>query len=70
MASFLKKYSNAALNFLTILFLAVIVGYVAWAVDIFTAEARFAFALPQNPAPAVSFDFKGASALDLRGLTK
>ena len=70
MTTFFRKHSNIALNFLVVVFLAIIVGYVVWAVDVFTTQAGVAFSLPVTSAPTVSFDLKNAATLDLRGLTK
>jgi hypothetical protein len=70
MTTLFKKYSNIALSLLALVFLAVIVGYVAWSVGVFTTEAGVAFSLPAKPAEPISFDLKGAASLDLRGLTK
>lgn len=68
--TFLKKHSGVFLNLLAIIFLVVVMGYAAWAVDSFMSAAGVAFSLPTQSGPSVSFDLAGAAALDLRGLMK
>jgi hypothetical protein len=68
MAIIFKKYSNVTLVFFAVFFLAVIVGYVTWAVGVFATEAGVAFSLSAQPVAKISFDLKDAATLDLRGL--
>ena len=70
MVTFFKKHANVALGLFAIIFLIVIVGYVAWAVGVFTAEAGVAFSVPEKSLPPVSFNLKDAAALDLQGLVQ
>ncbi len=70
MPNFLKHHSDFFLGFLALLFLGLIVWYVGWGVQAFTAEAEKAFSLQGAGAGDISFDIQGAAKLDLRGLTQ
>jgi len=70
MSGFMKKHSDLMLGFIALIFLAIIVWYVGWGVQAFTADIQKAFSLSSNASSSTLFDLQGAAALDLRGLAK
>jgi len=70
MWKFFKKHSELALTGLTVLFLAIIVAYFVWGITVLVIDLNRALGRGTVPPPPVSFDLKGAAALDLKGLVK
>jgi hypothetical protein len=68
MPTFFKKYSNLILSLLTVLFLAAIMAFAAYAGNALANEVQGAFGPPAVTYHPASFNLQGATALDLRGL--
>ena len=70
MRKFLRKYPQALLITLAVVFLGLVIGYYTWGIGQVVGEVNRAVNAKGSGDTGTSFDLTGAASLDLRGLVK
>lgn len=68
MSTFLKKYTNAMLVGLTVLFLVLIIGSFVWGIGYLVTELNPPATGSQTGNAVQGYDLAGAASLDYRGI--